>query len=150
MITHTRVHLQTLVLLFFAGKHMKKNGKMSMFCLSVACLTPWMHQHRTCWCHVNLPSKPPVCKTGSTALTAVSIKDKSMQPLNRGQRGYTISLSLSPLFPPLSCLLTASNAILFPCVCMSPSVKREREKKKKIGWDGIDVVTVCPGGLWVT
>ena len=29
MITHTRVHLQTLVLLFFTGKHINKNGKMS-------------------------------------------------------------------------------------------------------------------------
>ena len=71
-----------------------------------------------------------------------------MQPLSRGQHGYAIYL------PFLHFSLRSLVSSLLPTpspfsMCLHEPLGEKREKKrktKKKGWDGIDVVTVCPGG----
>ena len=153
MITHTRVHLQTLVLLFFAGKHIKKYGKMS----SVLFVCRMSHP-------MDAPAAGLVGATWTSPLNPQSAKQVQLRSLlsalktnqcSHWAEDSRVTLYIYPFSTFPSALLSPrcfQRPPLFPCVCMSPSVKRERKKGKQKKKDEMESMLSlsAQGGLWVT
>lgn len=136
MVTQTRVHLQTLVLLLFVGKYNCAGCLKCLVCCECCSSCLWV---------VKLPAG---CETQISPTHVSTVQHHSqLSAFKRNKSIYLtkdtrVKLLFPPILPPFSSLPLSVTLFLYPV--WVPSKKKPRKKKKKMRWN--QCCHCLPGG----